>query len=522
MNVRAYAALRTRIPHVAPVIAVLLFACDEGGGIGNIDERAFFEPEAIDFGTLRVGDSGMTTVRIVTAGVGEARVEAVEFEPQNNAYSVRTESGGVLRGAFLQEGASELRIFYGPTAAGDHGATMIVRVGGVEARLEISGVARERTAPMLTLDPTSIDFRDVELGRDAIRRFTLTNAGEEEAVLREVRPKSASGMLPFSVTAIGGRSPIGSTVPGEEQGALELEAHFAPQALEVFEDDLELLFDGGVTTTLGVRGTGAPAGVLSCDPTEVDFGPVARGVAAERTVHCVVMDGAYSIYRIGPTGSSSTLFSVPNPPTELAPDGSLDLRIVFDARGVAEPHTGAIEIASHHGSITRLNVRGEVVPPPPGATDITVTLSWNTTQTDFDLHLVRAGGAPFDGTNDCYYASKNPDWGAANDPTDDPFLDRDETEGMGPEQINLDNPVEELFDVFVHFYDFDTARPPPTEIGVQIGLRGTDAGTFRRTLEFCGSAWHVGQFDFSSDPPVFVPDTLITNLYRSQASARCQ
>ena len=58
--------------------------------------------------------------------------------------------------------------------------------------------------------------------------------------------------------------------------------------------------------------------------------------------------------------------------------------------------------------------------------------------TDIDLHLVRPGGTPFDVSgDDCYYANKNPDWNILNDNTDDPFLDVDDIDGNGPEEINL-------------------------------------------------------------------------------------
>jgi len=55
-----------------------------------------------------------------------------------------------------------------------------------------------------------------------------------------------------------------------------------------------------------------------------------------------------------------------------------------------------------------------------------------------DLHFVRPGGMPFafDGS-DCYFARMAPDWGRAGDTTDNPFLDRDDTNGPGPENINL-------------------------------------------------------------------------------------
>lgn len=90
---------------------------------------------------------------------------------------------------------------------------------------------------------------------------------------------------------------------------------------------------------------------------------------------------------------------------------------------------------------------------------------------DMDLHFVhaRAPSAPdardldgdgrgdpyFDQPWDCYWFNPHPDWGefgSARD--DDPGLDRDDTDGAGPENINL-NVAEDgiVYQVAVHYWD---------------------------------------------------------------------
>lgn len=84
--------------------------------------------------------------------------------------------------------------------------------------------------------------------------------------------------------------------------------------------------------------------------------------------------------------------------------------------------------------------------------------------TDVDLHLLHSA-APgwFDGTYDCYYA--NCQWtplpwdSAAGG--DDPRLDLDDTEGFGPENINIDEPaVGHTYQVGVHFFSADSSDEP--------------------------------------------------------------
>src|SRR3970282_1412005 len=68
-----------------------------------------------------------------------------------------------------------------------------------------------------------------------------------------------------------------------------------------------------------------------------------------------------------------------------------------------------------------------------------VSLVWDQAKTDLDIHLVSEGeGAsssvePFD----CYFQNTDPDWGVAGESADDPWIDLDDVDGFGPENVNL-------------------------------------------------------------------------------------
>ena len=87
--------------------------------------------------------------------------------------------------------------------------------------------------------------------------------------------------------------------------------------------------------------------------------------------------------------------------------------------------------------------------------------------TDADLHFthVMAGGPDldedgepdpwFDDKWDCFWYNDNPDW-ASFDPNadDDPTLDRDDTDGAGPENLNLGTPEDGMtYRIGAHFWD---------------------------------------------------------------------
>lgn len=78
---------------------------------------------------------------------------------------------------------------------------------------------------------------------------------------------------------------------------------------------------------------------------------------------------------------------------------------------------------------------------------------------DLDLHVTRLWAeeedtAWFDVPFDCFWFNANPNWGSL-DPTvdDDPSLDRDDTNGAGPENLNLNTTEEDAsYGVMVHLW----------------------------------------------------------------------
>jgi len=88
-----------------------------------------------------------------------------------------------------------------------------------------------------------------------------------------------------------------------------------------------------------------------------------------------------------------------------------------------------------------------------------IEMNWDTDGTDMDTHLLRPlpEGTSWFNDNDCYYANCNEsggdllDWGGPG--TDDnPRLDLDDTDGFGPENINVDEPQPGVYRVAIHAF----------------------------------------------------------------------
>lgn len=105
-----------------------------------------------------------------------------------------------------------------------------------------------------------------------------------------------------------------------------------------------------------------------------------------------------------------------------------------------------------------------IVRASPG-TDIAVELIWSTpgdpdetdegfqVGSDLDLHVLNTIGCWNDPLWDCSYANAAPDWGAEEDDTDNPALDRDDSDGAGPEDFVYDLAADGTYRVGVHYFD---------------------------------------------------------------------
>ncbi len=81
-----------------------------------------------------------------------------------------------------------------------------------------------------------------------------------------------------------------------------------------------------------------------------------------------------------------------------------------------------------------------------------VELTWNTDGTDVDLHSLDDPEARWFTPQDCYYANRQPDMAVLEEGRRR-WLDTDDVDGEGPENIRVDTPaVDRDYQIGVHFY----------------------------------------------------------------------
>lgn len=510
--------MSTSLQRHCAAAALLLSAC-EGDTI--IPSRDWLRPNTLDFGSQPIGARYSERVTLTNASSEEARVQEVRFEPDVAAYTARTQRNDTLTGQALNPSRSlDFLVHFDPIDLRRYDTTMFISIGEDEIPLAIT--AEGILEPLsLELRPSVIDFAGVPLGSRASVNLEVENTGGRMVQLTEVLvggtplPDRIDGTS-FYVSRAQSQAPLRNYTLGPRSVHV-FSVHFAPMDEVRTQSNIELRFESGESVVIPVSGTGFRRGSISCVPMSHDFGQLPRGQVARVSVSCRASGGSAGFSALSFAPGSADQFAVYGPPAAGATIGdgqSVSFELGFSALGTPAFQQAVFVMEEIGGGTSHtISLRGEVVPPGPAETDISVQLTWDTPDTDFDLHLVRGDRQPFDGVHDCYFAQKNPNWGVVGESLDDPYLDRDDTSGFGPELANLVAAQESRYNVYVHFY-----RAPvggrPSVASVSVNLLGQLAAQPSQTLNTCGDLWHVGRIDISAaaGSSLFTAGGVITSL----------
>ena len=133
-----------------------------------------------------------------------------------------------------------------------------------------------------------------------------------------------------------------------------------------------------------------------------------------------------------------------------------------------------------------------------------IEMWWQFPGDDMDLHLLAPGGG-LESSNDCYYMNCVGggwlDWGTIGNPDDDPSLDIDDIPGVGPENINIYEPADGTFQVYVH--DFPSSiYSGANQVSVRIYVGGVMEYEDTKTISGEDTYTHFATIEWSEEPVV--------------------
>jgi hypothetical protein len=168
---------------------------------------------------------------------------------------------------------------------------------------------------------------------------------------------------------------------------------------------------------------------------------------------------------------------------------------------LAGTYTGQLIVVTADGRSSQpCEVDLDVIP----AEELWIEMFWSHGGDDMDLHLLAPGGQ-LETESDCFYMNcvdewgPGLDWGSRGDSVDDPHLDLDDIEGLGPENINIQVPDEGRYEIVVHDYP-GSVRQQATEVTVKIYIMGELHWEGSRMIEgenryipFASFSWPEGE-----------------------------
>ncbi len=263
--------------------ASLEISSDAGGepetvaltGIGLWTGPAFeAAPGGLDFGEQRVGRASEPREAVLTNRSAEPASIAGLAVP-GGGFAV--DGAGCLGRAVAPGGSCRVRVTFTPAADGAASGALTVReADGAGSRITLRGVG---VSPRLNLEPESLDFGDLRVGRGAgSKRLALANPDRAPLAVEGVALDGPDARL-FAL-----RADDCSRKGVPPNGSCALEVAFRPERPGIGRARLTVRTDapeGTRSVPLVGRGT-APA--LELDRQRLDFGEVLRGSAASRSV----------------------------------------------------------------------------------------------------------------------------------------------------------------------------------------------------------------------------------------------
>lgn len=382
---------------------------------------------------------------------------------------------------------NELQIFvsYAPAQVGSDSAELKIFSDDPDESVLIVPLEANSNAPCILLtEGTRVDFGNSRIGDLNQRTINVTNCGNADLELTQLEPGDNAGILSDNNSTAPFLIDTGSELHSlDNQGLLSQAIVIEPGAVGTFivgyaptaeqpdngkmfihsNDELNPrlqleLFGRGVFNqcpTAVAKGTLRDAGTppsTQIEAAPLDFLILDGGDSED--VDGSVVDWVWEIVE-RPQGSVAELEPVSNEP----PDPSRR-QLFLDLAGRFVVEMTAIDDG---GCATETPATVTILVVPSEAVHVQVV--WNNPQdpdqtdrsgSDIDTHLLKMPiGRWFESPYDNYFGNREPFWNPEN-----PSLDIDDTNGAGPENINMDDPIPcQWYAVGIHYWrqQFGTA-----------------------------------------------------------------
>lgn len=461
------------------------------------------EPVFVDFGA--VANAAQPEVRqILVRNIGEVTL---------NIASVYTTFGSSTD--FTYTGATEfsleplatqlVTVEYLPTDGGLDVGSLAFESNDPFNPIVLAQLTGRAAEAILSVEPKDLDFGSVLINTTQQQTFTISNLGDIDLAVEELVPAAFPAAMTYAIE--GGATTPFLLTPGESK---DVTVSYAPTAAQTRSNaTLDVKSSANVDPDQQVKiayeaiANGCAQGFIIA-PASLNFGTVTRGQQVTLPFN-VTNCGAVNITATNIARGSSFLGSTPqefqitsgNAPFTITPGQTHTVEITFKPRRAQLSQGSFIVQTNFQGRTGQVAVRGLGAVPPLSSQDIHVEVTWDTGgSADIDTHLIEIPAGGLFCTQDCNWTNTQPDWGVAGDLSDDAFLDRDDVDGYGPENINMESPTDgKRYRLVLHYWLADG----PTNALVKLYHRGTLVQAWGpRLMSSTGATWEVFELEWPS------------------------
>ncbi len=542
--------------------------------IGSQAGEISVTPRTLDFGRVEVNESADRTFTVSNIGIADLVITRMSVEGRAD-FSARVADNDALGDNLAEpivigpDETIDVTVTFSPAGALRADSELFIESNAINGpRLSVSLIANG-ALPCLAVVPEELVFGSgliVESNEDDTpNQLPLTLESCGTAALRIDRIEFEGNDTVFNaidLPQVSAGEPIyqlAAALPNEPSPATQMLVGFWPTDVQAYGGRIMIysnapesphlvdLFGRGVDNQCPVPiVTDESYDVPPLDIITLDGGPsMDPGGSVERWEWTVVER---------PDGSTSQPVELFTDPRRPADGGEADDATTPTAQffvDLAGRYTIELRVVDNLGQSSSpacmppvATVTIEAIPDK----DLHVQLVWSTPDdpdesdqfgTDVDLHfrheLAGDGWGSAANEYDVYFRNKTPDWGTEGDVSDNPSLDIDDTNGAGPENVNLANPeVGITYDVGAIYFRNestfgDAMNDPraqhPSYVTVRIFARGELLNEFvGREMNEPRQLWHVASIEWCEDaadvlrcPDITVRDQLFSEgEYRSQ------
>jgi len=424
--------------------------------------------QALFFGEVGIGSVGIKTFQITNEGDAELHLNSV-LVADPGPFTVADPTSATEE-PIPPGGSPAITVRFKPATVAFHTSTVTVSSDGGSVTVDLAGSV---ALPCIQVNPVTLQFGGQQLFGKAVLPVEVVSCGK--APLHVTGIELMDGSHPaYGLEMTDELS--GGVVPPDEQRTYLVS--YRPEEPSPVGDDGRYLMDHGLlritsdapdpTMELPISGVSV---TKSC-PTAIGIVQEGDEAIPQTNLH---LWGDQSFTAIGavaswkwhveqPSGSASVFV-----PSDTFPNPT------FEAN-VAGEYVFALEVGDEAGNASCIPWQQSVMVIPDEA--IHIELLWSTpgdpnesdqgpeAGADVDLHVAHpladtgldldGDGEPdpwFDQPYDCFWFNGHPNWADSSMTVDDdPGLDRDDTDGAGPELLNLNQPEDVTYGIGVHYW----------------------------------------------------------------------